>query len=185
VAENRTDRSGARFIVSIPHAVETGATALHERSSTPATAPSVEASTRTNDEAAEPRALIVDDEPTVRTVLSRILARTGWRLDEARDGAAALELISAAEVATDTYDLILCDLRMPRMSGMALHDALAEQHPSSLNCMIITSGDLASPDVAAFVQRTACRVMEKPLDMAEVLRIAAAARTDPPTTLVA
>lgn len=180
-AENRTDRSGARFIVRIPHKAEPPAAVLARQRITPASTPRTTISPRAVGETSEPRALIVDDEPTVRAVLSRILVRTGWRFDEARDGAVALELIGAAENARDTYDLILCDLRMPRMSGMALHDLLVNQHPAALKSMIITSGDLASPDVVAFMQRTECRVMEKPLDMAEVLRIAASARAHQPT----
>lgn len=181
VAENRTERSGARFIVSIPHKAELPATTLARRRITPVNPTHAVVSCPTGDQASQPRALIVDDEPTVRAVLSRILARAGWRLDEARDGAVALELIDAAERSMDSYDLILCDLRMPRMSGMALHDILMEKQSSSLKSMIITSGDLASPDIAAFMKRTGCRVMEKPLDMAEVLRIAACAREERPT----
>ncbi|MEP6835541.1 MAG: hybrid sensor histidine kinase/response regulator [Gemmatimonas sp.] len=178
VAENRTDRSGARFVVSIPHKAELSAVVLARRRVTPMSTLRILSSRPAINETSEPRVLIVDDEPTVRVVLSRILARAGWRFDEASDGAIALELIGVAEQAFDMYDLILCDLRMPRMSGMALHDLMVQQHPAALKRMIITSGDLSSPDIVSFMHRTACRVLEKPLDMAEVLRIAATARVN-------
>lgn len=182
IAENRTDGTGARFIVTIPFKEAPAALELAKHKITPIAYIRVAEHNRHAEASTEPRALIVDDEPTVRAVLNRILSRAGWRIDEARDGAVALDMINAAELSSHGYDLVLCDLRMPRMSGLALHDVLLEQHPSTLASFIVTSGDLASPDVTAFIERTSCRVLEKPLDMAEVLRISAQARAHQPGT---
>ncbi len=189
-AENRTDKSGASVIVRIPQALP-----VHSVSQLPEEAAVLTASSPSATDLrvvpdvvgdvvceaaavllAKPRALLVDDEPTVRLVLRRILTRTGWRVDEAPDGAVALALIATAEREGAPYTFILCDLRMPTMSGIALHDVLAEQYPSMLDVLTIASGDLTSPDVAAFVSRTACPVLAKPLEMKEFLRVAADAR---------
>src|ERR1043166_1268971 len=57
--------------------------------------------------------LIVEDDPSCRTLLSRICARAGaTRIDEAEDGAAALE-----RVATLRPDLVILDILMPRLDG--------------------------------------------------------------------
>lgn len=204
-AENRAGGpgKGARFTVRIPRVAgdagrspaaptpDTAAAALGSRGAGPHVSPmpalpgeaalggrhSARARSEVEDSAPLlPRALVVDDEPTVRSVLCRVLARAGWRVDEALDGAVALALIGTAETARDSYRLILSDLRMPTMSGIELHDALARQYPATLERLVITSGDLTSPDVAAFVRRTSCPVLEKPVDLHTLLRVAEDAR---------
>jgi signal transduction histidine kinase/CheY-like chemotaxis protein len=171
-ARNRADGPGARFEVRLPkaHGAACAIVGASGRPRVPAPACS-EVIIRPS--VTQPRALIVDDEPTVRAVIARILGRAGWHADEAGNGAAAIELIVAAESSQDPYAFILCDLRMPSMSGIALHDMLSEQYPESLRRMTIASGDLTSPDVAELLARTKCRVLEKPLNLKDVLDAAA------------
>ena len=57
--------------------------------------------------------LVVDDEPGLRQTLTRILGAEGHATITAGDGEEALE-----RLATDDVDLVLCDLRMPGMSGL-------------------------------------------------------------------
>ncbi len=57
--------------------------------------------------------LIIDDEENMRHVLSVLAGAAGYRTDTAADGQAALELLAA-----DSFDFILCDVKMPRMDGM-------------------------------------------------------------------
>lgn len=64
------------------------------------------------DGAAPPRILVVDDLPTNRQVIAIHLSRSGIRIDEAGDGAEALDLIRR-----HTYDLVLMDIYMPTMNG--------------------------------------------------------------------
>lgn len=63
--------------------------------------------------------IIVEDDPTLRAVLTILLERDGWRVSEAGDGRAGLECALTADP-----DLVITDLRMPRMSGLALARAL-------------------------------------------------------------
>jgi two-component system chemotaxis response regulator CheY len=66
------------------------------------------------------RLLVVDDESTVREVVMRALRRAGFTdLDEAADGAAALERLRA-----QTYHLVISDWEMPRLDGRGLLEAL-------------------------------------------------------------
>ena len=79
---------------------------------------------------AKPSVLVIDDEPTIRAALRRYFKRRDWIFDEAEDGARGLEKLLAPGA---DYTAIISDLRMPGMSGMALHDELAERRPELLD----------------------------------------------------
>jgi DNA-binding response OmpR family regulator len=68
------------------------------------------------------RVLVVDDEPIVREVLSRYLARDGFTVDTADDGEAALEAFAA-----EPPDLILLDLMLPRLDGTEVFTRIRER----------------------------------------------------------
>jgi two-component system, cell cycle sensor histidine kinase and response regulator CckA len=63
------------------------------------------------------RVLLVDDNDAVRTTTRRLLVRAGWVVDEAEDGEVAWERLAAAPSA---YDIVLSDVRMPRLDGVRL-----------------------------------------------------------------
>jgi len=110
------------------------------------------------------RALVVDDEPTIRTAVARYLRRRGWEADEAEDGRAALRKLG--RVATGGYEVVISDLRMPHCSGVELHDWLAEHRPDLFVRLILTTADLTSPAISEFVARTPRPLIEKPFELA-------------------
>jgi DNA-binding NtrC family response regulator len=110
------------------------------------------------------RALVVDDEPTIRSALLRYLRRNGWHAEEAEDGRAALGMLG--KTRRNGYQVVLSDLRMPHCSGVELHDWLAEHRPDLFARLIMTTGDLASPSWSEFVARTSRPLIEKPFDLA-------------------
>jgi DNA-binding NtrC family response regulator len=110
------------------------------------------------------RALVVDDEPTIRSALVRYLRRCGWQADEAEDGKVALRKLGRA--APGGYEVVISDLRMPRYSGVELHDWLAEHRPDLFAALIITTGDLTSPGLTEFLARTPRPLIEKPFELA-------------------
>jgi len=67
--------------------------------------------------------LIIDDEENMRHMLSVMLTRQGYRVDQAENGADGL-----ARLATNVYDFILCDIRMPEMDGKTFLTGALEQH---------------------------------------------------------
>ena len=67
------------------------------------------------------RVLIVDDEPIVRDVLSRYLARGGYEVDTAEDGKAALDAFGA-----NPPDLVLLDIMLPRLDGLSVFARIRE-----------------------------------------------------------
>jgi DNA-binding NtrC family response regulator len=117
------------------------------------------------DPSAKPRVLVIDDESTIRAALRRFFKRRDWIFDEAEDGARGLEKLLAPGAG---YTAIISDLRMPGMSGMALHDEIAERRPELLDRLIFSTGDVASKDAAEFVQRTRCFILEKPFELSKL-----------------
>lgn len=114
-------------------------------------------------------ALVVDDEPTIRTALARYLRRQGWHVDEAEDGKTALALLQRS--AKEGYQVVLTDLRMPHYSGDQLHDWLAERRPDLFVRLILMTGDLAAPVLSDFLARTPRPVIEKPYELAVLLQL--------------
>jgi CheY-like chemotaxis protein len=113
--------------------------------------------------ARRPRALVIDDERSVRMALRRYLERRGWQVDEAEDGVEGQRLLEQPEASA--YGLIISDLRMPGRTGLELHDWLAADRPDLFGRLIIATGDVASPEIRAFIQRTTRPVLEKPFDL--------------------
>ena len=76
--------------------------------------------------AASRRILVVDDEPTVRRFATRVLAEAGYLVEEAPDGAAALDRVHGGPVPLDA---VVSDIVMPRLNGVELLRALTRTHP--------------------------------------------------------
>jgi CheY-like chemotaxis protein len=110
------------------------------------------------------RVLIVDDEPSIRLALRRFFTREGWDVAEADDGQAALDQLTT-DAEADSFDLIICDLRMPGVSGLDLHESLRVSRPKLLQRLILATGDVVSADAADFVRRTSCPVLQKPFEL--------------------
>lgn len=115
---------------------------------------------------AKRRLLVVDDEPLVRDVLVRQAEASGWRAVGLGSAADALEqlLQGCADV-----DAIVCDLRMPGMSGQQFHDQLARSAPHWLERIVFVTGDPASSDATAFARRCRAPIVGKPFVPRELL----------------
>ena len=112
------------------------------------------------------RVLIVEDDEAIRHALRRFLTRQGWAVDEAVEGEGALALLLAEGAAH--YDVIISDLQMPGMSGIALYDHLAARRPTLAGRMVVTTGDTFTDAARDFLARTGCEVLAKPFELAEL-----------------
>lgn len=74
---------------------------------------------------AKTRLLIVDDEISVRTILKQMLERGEFEVETASDGLEALEKLKIA-----TFDLVISDINMPNMDGVALLKKVKQDYPS-------------------------------------------------------
>lgn len=86
-----------------------------------------------------PKILIIEDEATIRRVLTKILTEEneGYVVEDAEDGAAGLEKIKNSD-----YDLVLCDIKMPKMDGVELLEAVKKIKPEIPIVMISGHGDM-------------------------------------------
>jgi two-component system response regulator RegX3 len=109
------------------------------------------------------RVLVVDDEDPVRVPIARYLARRGAEVREARDGREALE-----ELEHFAADVVLADLRMPRMSGAELYAHLVERRPALAERVVILSGDISQLDSRDALPVPAERVLAKPAELKEI-----------------
>ena len=157
-----TPGAGARFVLSLPvaepapPAASPPATATDRRPSGP---------TRARPSLTGVRVLIVEDEEPVRRPMARYLTRKGAHVDEASDGAQALTLLRV-----QSADVILADLRMPRMGGIELFAQLEEERPELAARVLFLSGDvsqLAEPGNTPVPRE---RVLVKPVELAELER---------------
>lgn len=117
------------------------------------------------------RILVVDDETALRRPIARFLARRGAVVEEAGDGVEALERIAALD---GKVDVLLADLRMPRMDGVALHGELRERYPGLADRVVFLSGDLSHLTSGSHTSRAsdsnipADRILLKPVSLEEV-----------------
>jgi DNA-binding response OmpR family regulator len=113
--------------------------------------------------------LLVDDEMAIRIAMRRYFARRGWRVAEAPDGVTAQRMLEPA--AGNDFDVVICDLRMPRFSGSDLYRWLERARPEAVERMVFSSGDVVSPEAAVFLERARRPVLPKPFDLKELGRI--------------
>ncbi len=108
--------------------------------------------------------LVIDDEAPVAELIARLLRDEGFTVDVCRDGAMALERINRT-----AYDLIVCDVRMPGMSGDELFAELKQRAPHLARRFLFISGDTASRSTRDFLERSGVRHIEKPFESEEFL----------------
>lgn len=112
-----------------------------------------------------PRALVVDDEEAIRSILHRYLSRRGWEVDLADDGDQALRFLHSLSAPPASYDLIIADMRMERMGGAELHRWLREHRPETLDRFVVSTGDAGDDETLKFLNEAQCRVLEKPFEL--------------------
>jgi len=115
-----------------------------------------------------PHILIVEDNREHREALARIFGRRGYRVTTVGDGAEALRILAQADM-----DLVVTDLRMPRLGGMALLREIREMHPEVPVIVVTAYGDSVSA-----VEATgwgAVAFLQKPIRRDQILEVAARA----------
>ena len=106
--------------------------------------------------------LVIDDEPAIRQVVSVLLRKAGYTVDQASDGEAAMERLSKGDI-----DIALCDIKMPGMSGI---DLLRQARAVNLDTAFIMMTAFASVDTAIeAIKAGAADYMIKPLNNDELL----------------
>jgi CheY-like chemotaxis protein/two-component sensor histidine kinase len=107
------------------------------------------------------RVLVVDDEPMMARAVQRLLAGE-HDVESTTDPPAAVERVRAGE----RYDVILCDLMMPGMTGMDVHAAVVAIDEEQARRMVFMTGGAYTSRASEFLERVENPRVEKPLDRA-------------------
>ncbi|MCK6531406.1 MAG: response regulator [Polyangiaceae bacterium] len=111
-----------------------------------------------------PRVLVVDDEKFIRDILADFLGMEGYVVRTAEDGSAAVTELSRA-----SYDIVISDLKMPRMGGLELLKELSHAHPDTI-AVIMTGFGTVETAIDA-MKRGAYDYILKPFKVEEIIHI--------------
>jgi two-component system, cell cycle response regulator CpdR len=107
------------------------------------------------------RILVADDEESIRSLVARALRQDGHEVSTARDGAEALDLLACANGA---FELLLTDIRMPVMDGIALALTAARDHPAVT--ILLMTGYADQRERASGLDALIHDVLNKPFSLA-------------------
>ncbi len=113
------------------------------------------------------RVLVVEDEPALASAVSDALTDAGFVVDRAGDGEEALGYVHERP-----YDLVICDLKMPRLDGRAFYRAIAATAPELAARLIFVTGDVVGTDAERFLEESGCPWLAKPFRLGDLLRAA-------------
>jgi CheY-like chemotaxis protein/anti-sigma regulatory factor (Ser/Thr protein kinase) len=144
---------GASFVIRLP------AARLEEKTRRPAKPK--------EPRAAGPRGriLVIDDEPGVRAVLRRTLSR--HELVEADSGKRGQQILAEDQ----EFDLILCDMMMPRVSGMEVHRWLLDKYPQLARKVVFMTGGAFTPNAGKYLEQAGNLRIQKPFDETSLERL--------------
>jgi PAS domain S-box-containing protein len=163
-------RSGACFRLTLPAAA---------KSFVPARQGDAEASSPST--VSGGRALVADDEVPLRTLLHRLLTRRGFAVDVAEDGVQA-----AALIERNRYDVVLCDVQMPKMTGTELYQRVHRRQPDIAANFVMVSGDILNDELESFVKHAQIPLLAKPFGVKTLdaaLEQVMARRAQPPAAI--
>lgn len=109
-----------------------------------------------------PRILVIDDEKSIRNTLKEILSYEGYEVTEAQDGSEGLKLAEK-----EKFDIILSDIKMPKMDGIEVLEKLQELSPETPVVMISGHGNIETAVEA--IRKGAFDYISKPLDLNRML----------------
>ncbi|NKB59765.1 MAG: PAS domain S-box protein [Alphaproteobacteria bacterium] len=103
------------------------------------------------------RILVIDDEPDVAKVLSELLAADGHTTTVALSGEDGLRIVEKQE-----FDVVLCDIRMPKLDGPGFYRAMVQIRPNMVSRLAFVTGDYLSQHALRFLEGSGCPHIEKP-----------------------
>jgi two-component system NtrC family sensor kinase len=126
----------------------------------------------TKGDGAGKRVLVIDDEEPILEMLKETLAQEGYQVDTASDGESGLRRLNQL-----SYDLTLCDWKMPGLSGQEVYERVRVSNPAVSNRMIFITGDVISPKTQAFLEKSKRRCLSKPFSLEEFREAVSAGMT--------
>lgn len=121
-----------------------------------------------DDEGRRPRTLLIDDDAIIRSALKHVLKGV-YDVTAAGDGETALDLLEQGE----RFDVILCDLMMPRMDGVTFYRRLRARWPELCQRVIFVSGGAFNTTTRNFLQDHDVLMLEKPFSVKDLKQLMA------------
>jgi CheY-like chemotaxis protein len=112
------------------------------------------------------RVLVVDDDVELAAVLAAALRAEQHDVEIAANGVEALSAL-----AHGRFDVILSDVRMPKLDGPGFYRELQQRYPEMVDRVVFITGDILGRETAAFLERTRVAHITKPFDIKQVRRI--------------
>jgi two-component system NtrC family sensor kinase len=106
--------------------------------------------------------LVIDDEEGILEILKETLSDSGYQVDTAPDGESALRC-----VGRDSYDLALCDWKMPGLNGQQVYERLRSTNPALSEKMIFITGDVINEKTRDFLKAQNKVCLSKPFSLKE------------------
>jgi len=156
ISVQSTPGRGASFLLELP--VSGSTLRLADPAPPPRPVPDVPRGTRV---------LVIEDESALGDAVAAALADEGFTPDRASDGAQALD-----RVRERPYDVIICDLKMPRVDGIAFFREISRTMPHITRRLIFVTGDVAGTDAEQFLEESGCRWVPKPFRLRDLVRAA-------------
>jgi two-component system NtrC family sensor kinase len=122
------------------------------------------------------RILVVDDEPHILHYMRATLESWGHHVEVASDGTEAVE-----RALVEPFDVIICDLRMPRLGGREMHANLTRAHPDIARKVIFATGDTVRGDTLQFLETLGRPFLHKPFTLAELRTVLGSVAAADPT----
>ena len=118
------------------------------------------------------RILVVEDEPTVASLIADVLAEDGYAVETVLDSRAGLDLLRRKP-----YELLVCDLHMPHLDGPSLYRELLRLGSPLAQRLVFVTADMLSPRTSEFLESCAVPTLAKPFlvdELKELVRNALA-----------
>ena len=152
---------GATFVIELP--LSGGAPAEARPTAAPRRA--VVAKATVDPSGRRRRVLVLDDEPSIRQFLSKVLQGAGYEAVLAADGREALAILGEGSV-----DAMMCDHRMAGMTGTQVFAAAVAMRPELDGRFVFMSGDVLNPELRDFAEAHGIGLLAKPFDLDSVER---------------
>ena len=113
------------------------------------------------------RALVIEDEQALGDAVAASLGDEGFSVDRAANGEEGL-----ARLREGRYDVVICDLKMPKVDGVALFAEVSARMPDLRPKFVFVTGDVAGTDTERFLEESGCRWIAKPFRLRDLVRAA-------------
>ncbi len=110
--------------------------------------------------------LVIDDEEMLRSLVADVLSDEGYTVDQAANGDEALQLI-----ADNDYGAVICDLKMPGLSGEIIYERICELKPSLARRVIFATGDTSGQACEELVRRAGNGLLSKPFSINQLIDV--------------